>query len=110
MMCARKALPSLHRFTVSESVCWAIQHRLPKLNHERCVEEVMQGLHWKRGGAGGAGKKAAAGGKSTLKKADVPRSKKGLSLFDEDGDEWVMFGILPMAATCPKAASRSERA
>jgi hypothetical protein len=39
------------RFTISEPARREVLQRLLKLNHERCAEEVKQGLHGKKGAA-----------------------------------------------------------
>ncbi len=78
------------RFTISEPARREVLLRLLKLNHERYAEEVRQGLHGKKGGAGrvaSGGKKAAGGSKGATKKPDATGSKKGPSLFGEDSDE-----------------------
>ncbi|MFN9287368.1 MAG: hypothetical protein ACK6EB_04800, partial [Planctomyces sp.] len=75
------------RFTISEPARREVLQRLLKLNHERYAEEVKQGLHGKKGGAGrgtSGGKKAAGGGKAAAKKADATGNKKGPSLFGEE--------------------------
>jgi hypothetical protein len=84
------------RFTISEPARREVLQRLLKLNHERYAEEVKQGLHGKKGGAGrvaGGGKSAGVGGKKTgggakgaAKKSDATGSKKSRGLFDEEGD------------------------
>jgi hypothetical protein len=75
------------RFTISERARREVLQRLLKLNHERYAEEVRQGLHGKKGGAGrvaSGGKKATGGGKAAAKKADATGGKKGPSLFGEE--------------------------
>jgi hypothetical protein len=77
------------RFTISEPARREVLQRLLKLNHERCAEEVKQGLHGKKGGAGrvaGGGKKTGDGAKGAAKKADATGSKNSRGLFDEEGD------------------------
>ena len=84
------------RFTISEPARREVLQRLLKLNHERYAEEVKQGLHGKKGGAGrvtgggksagGGGKKTGGGAKGAAKKADATGSKKSRGLFDEEGD------------------------
>ena len=84
------------RFTISEPARREVLQRLLKLNHERYAEEVKQGLHGTKGGAGrvtgggksagGGGKKTGGGAKGAAKKSDATGSKNSRGLFDEEGD------------------------
>lgn len=94
------------RFTISEPARCEVLHRLLKLNHERYAEEVKQGLHGKKGGAGrvvGGGKGKAAAGDAEIavpaikrrgskkptksKSSDAQTVAEERSLFDMEGDE-----------------------
>jgi hypothetical protein len=71
------------RFTISEPARREVLARLLKLNHERYAEEVAQGLHDKKRGAGGVGRGARkSGGRGRKGQA----SSSGASLFG-DGDD-----------------------
>ena len=67
------------RFTISEPARREVLQRLLKLNHERYAEEVKQGLHGKKGGAG----RVVGGGKDRVAAGDaenvVPTTKRRAS-------------------------------
>jgi hypothetical protein len=64
------------RFTISESARREVLARLLKLNHERYAEEVAQGLHEKKRGAGsvgrGARKTGTRGKRKGANETDLP--------------------------------------
>jgi hypothetical protein len=70
------------RFTISEPARREVLQRLLKLNHQRYEEEVKQGLHSKKRGAGTG--KRGAGKKKPAKKAS---KKQDATLFNLEGAE-----------------------
>jgi len=72
------------RFTISESARREVLQRLLKLNHERYADEVKQGLHDKKRGAGSVGRgEKKTGGRGRKAKP----SSGGASLFGDDEDD-----------------------
>jgi len=63
------------RFTISESARREVLARLLELNHERYAEEVKQGLHNKKGGGRGVGRRRRGAGDASRKRLQaVPAS------------------------------------